>query len=645
MKKILGVLLLSVILVVMGKTNVQAAEGITMPIVNSNISYADVEGVLESNPYGTDVLVGDNYNGAKIIDMLTGSVVRSFENSSYVNSIIFDDSGMYYAYVDADSDWYYYKIMLEDQFNQTILKDVQGKTLGFFNNSSKFLIKGKVVGKKSDDDDEDYEWNPDLTSLIGYDAATKEKLFERNLPAYEKIIVGNEIAIKNGQVVTIYDQNGALQDILEFDSTITDIAYTADATKLLVTTKSGTLQIFNTATYTEEVKKAFIGTAGAFDITIDRTNHYVAFVNKEGYFRLYDLTNGKRIYTERDDLYLNEYGRIALAKDAKYILIDSNVYSGKNLTKYTSSIHLESKYTTLELGESYKPTILANKADGTKEVIGKNVQWLSDNTNIAYTDTSRNLLVARNPGEFTLRANYLDMSIQSKVTVKDTKKPVFSGVKNISTYSHKGVKALKGITAHDVGEGNVTSKIKVSGNYNANKAGKYKLTYTVSDSSGNKATASRTIEVKYNPSLNMLKTSDDIYLPKSLYNKSGYAKGKQTISVYDYVGWDKVHVKLAVELKAKNDMALKKLKLTANGKSMVANITGSQYNYSRNEVFVYKELTSSQLNWIKKNVNPKKKLKVEIISNKKKITKTLTTTQKQALLDGALMYDYLKANK
>ena len=55
-----------------------------------------------------------------------------------------------------------------------------------------------------------------------------------------------------------------------------------------------------------------------------------------------------------------------------------------------------------------------------------------------------------------------------------------------------------GATATDNKDGNITNKIKKSGTVNTNRAGTYKITYTVEDSSGNKATITRTVIVKGN---------------------------------------------------------------------------------------------------------------------------------------------------
>lgn len=55
---------------------------------------------------------------------------------------------------------------------------------------------------------------------------------------------------------------------------------------------------------------------------------------------------------------------------------------------------------------------------------------------------------------------------------------------------------MNGATAKDDRDGDLTSKIETTGKVDTKKAGTYKITYTVKDSAGNVATASRTVIVK-----------------------------------------------------------------------------------------------------------------------------------------------------
>jgi len=74
-------------------------------------------------------------------------------------------------------------------------------------------------------------------------------------------------------------------------------------------------------------------------------------------------------------------------------------------------------------------------------------------------------------------------------------KPVISGAtaKNVTVGNVFDTKA--GVTAADLEDGSLTTKIAVSGTINTNKVGKYTLTYTVTDSDGNKVSIPRVIDV------------------------------------------------------------------------------------------------------------------------------------------------------
>ena len=54
----------------------------------------------------------------------------------------------------------------------------------------------------------------------------------------------------------------------------------------------------------------------------------------------------------------------------------------------------------------------------------------------------------------------------------------------------------QGATAKDDKDGDISSKISISGSVNTSKAGKYTITYSVKNSSGKTVTKTRTITVK-----------------------------------------------------------------------------------------------------------------------------------------------------
>ncbi|WP_297437537.1 glycosyl hydrolase family 18 protein, partial [uncultured Clostridium sp.] len=75
-------------------------------------------------------------------------------------------------------------------------------------------------------------------------------------------------------------------------------------------------------------------------------------------------------------------------------------------------------------------------------------------------------------------------------------KPVLHGVKNSEIKLGDKFDAMSGITATDKEDGDLTSKIEVTGKVDISKVGKYTLTYSVTDSKGKITTAKRIITVK-----------------------------------------------------------------------------------------------------------------------------------------------------
>ncbi|MCR2822787.1 immunoglobulin-like domain-containing protein [Lederbergia panacisoli] len=110
------------------------------------------------------------------------------------------------------------------------------------------------------------------------------------------------------------------------------------------------------------------------------------------------------------------------------------------------------------------------------------------------------------------------------ITVKkDTVKPTISGTSNKTVYIGTSFNPKSGVTAKDNVDGNITKNIKVTGSVNMKKAGKYKLTYTVSDKARNKATVVRTITVKKDtvkPTISGT-SNKTVYIGTSFNPKSG----------------------------------------------------------------------------------------------------------------------------
>ena len=107
------------------------------------------------------------------------------------------------------------------------------------------------------------------------------------------------------------------------------------------------------------------------------------------------------------------------------------------------------------------------------------------------------------PGTYTLTYTVSDAAGNKNtatrtitVTAVDKTAPVITLTGGASVQINQGTAYTEpGYTATDNIDGNITSKVTVTGTVNVNTAGTYTLTYTVSDAAGNAATATRTITV------------------------------------------------------------------------------------------------------------------------------------------------------
>ncbi|MGL5354113.1 MAG: glycosyl hydrolase family 18 protein, partial [Clostridium sp.] len=109
--------------------------------------------------------------------------------------------------------------------------------------------------------------------------------------------------------------------------------------------------------------------------------------------------------------------------------------------------------------------------------------------------------------------------------------PTISGVRNKVITVKDSFDPLAGISARDREDGDLTSKIVVTGTVNNKVAGKYTLTYTVKDSTGAKREATITITVK-----NKVIIEADNFDPTKAYNKGDLVVYKGIRYEYQYFG-------------------------------------------------------------------------------------------------------------
>ena len=89
-------------------------------------------------------------------------------------------------------------------------------------------------------------------------------------------------------------------------------------------------------------------------------------------------------------------------------------------------------------------------------------------------------------------------TVTRKITVMSNEKPVISGANDKTIKVGDSFDARKGVSASDKEDGDLTSKIEISGSVDTKKAGVYTLTYSVEDSDSNKTTVTRKITVMSN---------------------------------------------------------------------------------------------------------------------------------------------------
>lgn len=118
-----------------------------------------------------------------------------------------------------------------------------------------------------------------------------------------------------------------------------------------------------------------------------------------------------------------------------------------------------------------------------------------------------------------------DTTTKKKTTSqKDTEKPVITLKGNSEVTLNQGDKYNdEGASATDNIDGDITSKIKVSGKADTTKSGMYTITYTVTDKAGNRTEATRKVTVVATTTTTMFATTKKTTTKKS-YTSSGSVK-------------------------------------------------------------------------------------------------------------------------
>lgn len=162
--------------------------------------------------------------------------------------------------------------------------------------------------------------------------------------------------------------------------------------------------------------------------------------------------------------------KVVVPKKTSYVLVDKESFEDKEVVPPTEDEE-DNK------NEDTKP-----EEDSDKENTDSDDKNNEDNN-----DKDNNVI--ENDGDKT--EGDKNTTKNNKPVINATDKKIILG----ETFNNK--KALEGITAYDIEDGDITSKIKVIENtVNSQKTGKYKVTYEVSDSQGNKVTRTITVTVQ-----------------------------------------------------------------------------------------------------------------------------------------------------
>lgn len=424
--------------------------------------------------------------------------------------------------------------------------------------------------------------------LRGYNITSNQLVFEVQLGKSKKNLfaVKKDIAVSNGKTITIYDETGNYKDILQFDSAVSSLLYSPDGQSLLVGTEEHDIQSFNVANnYANNNITLFKNTLNTKSLVFDPSGKYLTVMKEE------KANNPHR---------LREF-RLFSIKDNERI--------------YTE---LDNKRTSWERSDA----LLSN--EGKFIHIGNN------------TYNAKN--ITKSPKSISLPTQYITMEAGSElkpaVTAKlldGTTTTVTDGVTWKSddlsvAYYDEDKKVFK-----PTSEGTFTLRASYLG-----FTTDVEVTVTKSAMSEIKEYLAKHTESGYYISNLGVK---GIYLDQRIYKGSSY-KGKNVVTTFTGKKNGKPVTYLDVARKANSSINFKKIEIQANGKTFKKNT--KPYYYKGYESADIIKLSTADCKWIKENIDVNKSVTVKLKGGKKTVTIKLSKTQKDALLKGVLVNDYLK---
>lgn len=306
--------------------------------------------------------------------------------------------------------------------------------------------------------------------------------------------------------------------------------------------------------------------------------------------------------------------------------ITSKAEENNTNTDTTASyvIELPTELKTVEVKGNVDLAVLKKYQNGTTEKVDSGIQWgISDSSMASIKD---NQFITNKIGKVMLTAKMNDGQSNSFIIkIVDTKKPVLSGVSNKTVYLKSKFDAKSGVKATDKYDGDITKKIIVKGKVNTQKTGKYTLTYSVKDSSGNKTVTKRIITVKKNNFRKFTKEGVTLFVHKNLVD----AKGKDVyVNTVALVPATDKQLKFMALVGASGNLNVEKLVVAANNKKKT-------FKLDENGLI----LEDAQFAFFKKNISLKHEVKVTFTTSQKTFAKTLSKKEIQALVDAIKLYE------
>ena len=173
------------------------------------------------------------------------------------------------------------------------------------------------------------------------------------------------------------------------------------------------------------------------------------------------------------------------------------VYTGPSYSTYYARVYFDANGGKNAPG-TMSDSIYATSASGSHTFTIPSTKPTRDGYTFKGWDTNRAAATASIQPGATVTVSYGSSKTLYAVwqeTPKDTTKPTITGVEDKTITVGDVFDPKAGVTANDDTDGDVTSRIKVTGNVDTSKPGTYELTYTVSDAAGNETNVKRTITV------------------------------------------------------------------------------------------------------------------------------------------------------